>query len=162
MAPAVPAAAQTLLNHTSSVAVGSDQLDFEVVRVAALLESDPTAATRQAAHLLRLHPDHPAALLLLGSAHRRAGDAAAAVADFTPLAASRPGSAVLRLELGRALHAASAVAATVLAKKRPAGITLPISATPGVGWAPPVQENEWKIGREVPLSAIQCIELAPS
>lgn len=92
-----------------------EHLDCEVIRVASLLESDPAAATRQAAQLLRLHPDHPAALLLLGSAHRRTGDAAAAVADFTTLAASQPGSAVLRLELGRALHASGRDAESLVA-----------------------------------------------
>jgi tetratricopeptide (TPR) repeat protein len=86
--------------------VRTDHLDLEVIRLAALLEKDPAAATRQATQLLRMHPEHPAALLLLGSAHRRSGDAAAAVANLTTLATSQPGSAVLRLELGRALHAA--------------------------------------------------------
>jgi tetratricopeptide (TPR) repeat protein len=95
--------------------VRSDHVDFEVIRLASLLESDPAAATRQAAQLLSVHPDHPAALLLLGSAHRRLGDAAAAVADFTTLAASQPGSAVVRLELGRALHAAGRDAEALVA-----------------------------------------------
>jgi tetratricopeptide (TPR) repeat protein len=95
--------------------VRPEHLDCEVIRVASLLESDPAAAARQAAQLLRLHPDHPAALLLLGSAHRRTGDAAAAVADFTTLAASQPGSAVLRLELGRALRAAGRDAESLVA-----------------------------------------------
>jgi tetratricopeptide (TPR) repeat protein len=95
--------------------VRPEHLDCEVIRVASLLESDPAAATRQAAQLLRLHPDHPAALLLLGSAHRRTGDAAAAVAHFTTLAVSQPGSAVLRLELGRALRAAGRDAESLVA-----------------------------------------------
>jgi predicted Zn-dependent protease len=84
----------------------TSHLDFELIRVASLLESDPATAARQAAQILRAHPGHPPALLLLGSAHRRAGDPAAAVADFAALAASQPGSAVIHLELGRALHAA--------------------------------------------------------
>ncbi len=87
------------MNPTSDV-------DFELIRVASLLESDPAAAARQAAQILRAHPGLAPALLLLGSAHRHAGDAAAAVGDFMALATAQPDSAVIRLELGRALHAA--------------------------------------------------------
>lgn len=79
-------------------------VDFELVRVASLLESDPAAAVREAAQLLRRHPGLPAALLLLGTAHRRCGDTQAAVAEFTRLAAAQPHSAVIRLELGRAMR----------------------------------------------------------
>jgi tetratricopeptide (TPR) repeat protein len=86
------------LNQTSDV-------DLELVRAASLLESDPSAAARAAARVLHAHPGHPAALLLLGSAHRRAGDTAAAIAAVTGLAAAQPESAAIRLELGRALHA---------------------------------------------------------
>jgi tetratricopeptide (TPR) repeat protein len=87
------------LNRTSDV-------DFELIRVASLLEIDPAAAARQAAQIVDAHPGYLPALLALGSAHRRAGDPAAAVVDFAALAASQPGSGVIRLELGRALLAA--------------------------------------------------------
>lgn len=80
--------------------------DLAVVRAAASLEIDPTAAARAAVQILRAHPGYPPALLLLGSAHRRAGDAGTAAVDFAALAAAQPGSAVIRLELGRALRAA--------------------------------------------------------
>jgi tetratricopeptide (TPR) repeat protein len=90
---------ESALNRTSD-------LDLELIRVASLLENDPATAARQAAQILRSHPGHPPALLLLGSAHRREGDPEAAVADFAALAAAQPGSAVINLELGRALHAA--------------------------------------------------------
>jgi tetratricopeptide (TPR) repeat protein len=96
------------LNRTSDV-------DFELIRVASLLDNDPAAAARQAAQILGAHPGYPPALLLLGSAHRRAGDPAAAVVDFTALAASQPGSAVIRLELGRALRAAGRDAESLVA-----------------------------------------------
>jgi tetratricopeptide (TPR) repeat protein len=87
------------LNRTSDV-------EFELIRVASLLESDPRAAAREAAQILRAHPGHPAALLLLGTAHRTCGDMQAAVAEFMELAAAQPASAVISLELGRALRAA--------------------------------------------------------
>jgi predicted Zn-dependent protease len=80
-------------------------LDIALIRVAALLESDPAAAARAAQELVRKHPGHSAAVLLLGNAQRRSGDAAAAVAAFTELAAAQNGSAAVHLELARALLA---------------------------------------------------------
>jgi tetratricopeptide (TPR) repeat protein len=80
-------------------------VDFKLIRVASLLESDPAAAAREAAQILQDHPGHPAATLLLGTARRASGDPQAAVAAFTELAAAQPASAVVQLELGRALLA---------------------------------------------------------
>jgi len=82
----------------------ASELDFRLIRVAAVLESDPAAAVAEAACILRAHPGDPAALLLLGTAHRACGNAPAAIAEFTALAAAQPDSAVIRLELGRALR----------------------------------------------------------
>jgi predicted Zn-dependent protease len=84
---------------------GSSDVDFGLIRVAALLESDAAAAAREAAQLLRAHPGHPAVTLLLGTAYRSCGDPQAAVATFTELEAAQPQSAVIRLELARALRA---------------------------------------------------------
>ena len=84
----------------------SEHLDFELIRAAALLESDPAAAARQATQILRVHPGHPVALLLLGTAHRACGEAQIAAGELTELAAAQPASAAIRLEFGRALHAA--------------------------------------------------------
>ena len=56
----------------------SGALDIALIRVAALLESDPAAAARAAHELVRQHPGHSAATLLLASALRRSGDAQAA------------------------------------------------------------------------------------
>lgn len=80
----------------------SGALDIALIRVAALLESDPAAATRAAQELVREHPGHSPAVLLLGTAQRRSGDAQAAAAVLTELAAAQPGSAALHLELARA------------------------------------------------------------
>jgi tetratricopeptide (TPR) repeat protein len=99
---------ESALNRTSDV-------QFELMRVAALMENDPTTAAHQAAQIVRAYPGYLPALLLLGGAHRRAGDPAAAIADFAALAASQPGSAVIRLELGRALHAGARDAEALVA-----------------------------------------------
>ncbi len=88
------------------------------MRIASLLESDPPAAVAQAVRILRAHPGHPAALLLLGTAHRTCGNPQAAVAEFTTLAASQPDSPVIRLELGRALRAAGRDAEALAALER--------------------------------------------
>ena len=93
----------------------ASNLDFQLVRIAALLESEPLAAAMQAARLLRGHPGNPAALLLLGTAHRACGNAQAAVAEFNALAAAQPDSAVIRLELGRAQRAAGRDAQALIA-----------------------------------------------
>ena len=81
------------------------EIDFAVIRVASLLESDPAAAAREAARIVRAHPGHAGAALLLGTALRACGDAEAAVAEFTALAGAQPESPVIQLELGRALRA---------------------------------------------------------
>ncbi|HEY2275092.1 MAG TPA: sulfotransferase [Steroidobacteraceae bacterium] len=81
-------------------------MDFQLMRIASLLESDPPAAVAEAARILRAHPGHRAALLLLGTAHRACGNPQAAAAEFAALAAAQPDSPVIRLELGRALRGA--------------------------------------------------------
>jgi tetratricopeptide (TPR) repeat protein len=80
-------------------------LDLALIRVAALLERDPAGAARAAQELVRTHPGHAAAVLLLGSAQRRSGDAQAAAAAFAELAAQQPASAAVQFELARALLA---------------------------------------------------------
>lgn len=79
----------------------ASDVDFRLIRVASLLESDPATAALEAAQILRAHPGHAAALLLLGNAHRACGDSRAAVAELAALVAAHPDSAVIRLELGR-------------------------------------------------------------
>ena len=80
-------------------------VESKLMRVAALLDSDPPAAAREAAEILKEHPGHPAATLLLGTARRSCGDPQAAVAAFAQLAAAQPDSALIQLELGRTLAA---------------------------------------------------------
>ena len=99
------------------------EIDFTVIRVASLLESDPAAAAREAARILRAQPGHAAAALLLGTAHRASGDTEAAVAEFTALAEAQPESPVIRLELGRALRARGLAAGARRALERAVELT---------------------------------------
>ena len=84
---------------------GALEIDFKLMRAAALLDSDPAAAARAATEILDEHPGHPAATLLLGTARRSSGDPQAAE-TFAELEAAQPGSALIQLELGRTLAAA--------------------------------------------------------
>ncbi len=80
-------------------------VDSKLMRAAALLDTNPSAAAREAARILEEHPGHRATTLLLGTALRSCGDAAQAASTFAALAAEQPNSASLRFELGRALAA---------------------------------------------------------
>jgi predicted Zn-dependent protease len=64
-----------------------------------LLERDAELAAEQAREILKVTPGHPAALLVLGAAHRRAGRAQDALAVLEPLAVEQPNSAAVCLEL---------------------------------------------------------------
>ena len=55
-----------------------------------LMTSEPRLAAEQATEILKVAPGHPLATLLLGVAHRRAGDAAASQSVLEPLAQSQP------------------------------------------------------------------------
>ena len=96
---------------------GAVDIDCKLMRAAALLDSDPTAAVRAAAEILEEHPGHPAATLLLGTAGRNTGDPRAAAA-FAELEAAQPRSAVIQLEIGRTLAAEGRVAQAFVALTR--------------------------------------------
>jgi predicted Zn-dependent protease len=81
---------------------GTMAVDARLMRAAALLETNPAAAALEAAEILKEHPGHPAAMLLLGTARRGTGSPEAA-ASFSELAAAQPQSAPVQLELGRTL-----------------------------------------------------------
>jgi predicted Zn-dependent protease len=84
---------------------GGAAIDAKLMRVAALLDTDPTTAAREAAQILKDHPGHTAATLLLGTALSSCGDSAQATSAFAGLAAAQPDSALIQLELGRILAA---------------------------------------------------------
>jgi tetratricopeptide (TPR) repeat protein len=70
-----------------------------------LLATDPAQARRHAQAILEQAPGDPRAALIVASAQRRLGDAAAAHALLAPLAARFPRAALTHYELGLALAA---------------------------------------------------------
>ena len=80
-------------------------VDLRLMRAAALLDRDPSAAAREAAALLGEHPDNLQAALLLGAARRSCGDGQAAAEVFEKLARAHPRSALIQLEYAYSLAA---------------------------------------------------------
>jgi Flp pilus assembly protein TadD len=64
-----------------------------------LLESNPALAAEQAEEILKVHPGHPAAALLLGIAKGRGGESLAAVRVLEQLVAAHPKFALAHYEL---------------------------------------------------------------
>jgi predicted Zn-dependent protease len=96
-------------------------VDARLMRAATLLDTDPAAAALEATEILKEHPGHLAAMLLLGTAQRDAGSAEATV-SFSELAAAYPDSAPVQLELGRTLHAQGRYADALQALNRSVGL----------------------------------------
>jgi predicted Zn-dependent protease len=74
-------------------------LDVALGHAARLLEKDPRLAVEQADEILRSVPGHPYARLILGAAHRIAGQTQSALHVLEPLAREQPRSAPAHLEL---------------------------------------------------------------
>ena len=70
-----------------------------------LLRTDPALATEQAGEILKVHPAHPIARLLLSRARRAAGDPVAALEALEPLVATQPNWANAHYERGITLAA---------------------------------------------------------
>jgi hypothetical protein len=68
-----------------------------------LLEVDPALAAEQALEILKVLPDHPAAVVLLAAARRRAGDPMAAITVLEPLLRKHAGAVAAWFEYGLAL-----------------------------------------------------------
>ena len=100
----------------SSEPVGT--LETALAHTQRLLTSEPRLAAEQAAEILKVAPGHPLATLLLGVAHRRAGDAAASQAVLEPLAQSQPNWAAAHFEFGQTLGARRNGEAAVAALRR--------------------------------------------
>jgi len=83
-----------------------------------LLETNPAAATEQAAEILKAAPNHPMALLVLGAARRKCGDVASALEILVPLSKAQPNWAVAHYELGRALGSAGQGEAAIAELRR--------------------------------------------
>jgi predicted Zn-dependent protease len=93
-------------------------LDVALAHARRLLERDARLAGQQAREILKAVPAHPYALLILGAAHRIAGQTQAALAVLEPLAAEQPRAAPVHLELGAALGEAGRAADAIAALRR--------------------------------------------
>jgi len=82
------------------------EVDFELIRASALLDSDPAAAARAAGEILKNSPGHSTASVLLATAARSLGDPAAALSLLERIAVEQPTSAVIQLELAHTYEAA--------------------------------------------------------
>ena len=100
----------------------ADALNIAAQRAASLLATDPAAAEREARRILAVAPRDPRALLALGSARRRLGDAKGAKAVLEPLAKSYPRAANTQYELGATLAALSQPAAAKVALRSAVGL----------------------------------------
>ena len=78
-------------------------LDVALNHASRLLGSDPEQAAQQATEILRVVGDHPAALLVLATAHRLCGRNSQALEILQLLALSQPRAALVHYELGLAL-----------------------------------------------------------
>src|ERR1700726_3710002 len=102
MSDAHTLAAQLQLDHH---AMCEPPCQDDIVEARRLLASDPSRAEELACRILRRTPGDVEALLVLGAALRRQGNADAARAILEPLVELRAGSPELRLELGEVLGA---------------------------------------------------------
>jgi tetratricopeptide (TPR) repeat protein len=93
-------------------------VDVALAHARRLLATQPALAAQQADEILRVVPDHPLALLLLGTARCACGDPAAGLAPLERLCALEPDSAAAHCELGRALGEAGRGDAAVAALRR--------------------------------------------
>ncbi|AIF47071.1 tetratricopeptide repeat-containing sulfotransferase family protein [Dyella japonica] len=73
---------------------------------ARLLQNQPALAAEQAAEILKVVPEHPAALHLLAAARSAQGDTQAAIDILTPLAQAQPTWSFAHADLGVALASA--------------------------------------------------------
>ena len=93
-------------------------LEVALAHAEALLDSDPALAAEQASEILKVVPGHPVATIILGAAHRAAGDAAAALAVLEPLSRTQPNWAAAHYELGLALGLAERSAPAIASLRR--------------------------------------------
>ncbi len=102
--------------QSGSQPVGS--LDQALGHAFHLLDGRPDLALEQAAEILKAAPDHPLALLVVGTAHRLQGNVTAALAALEPLARSQPGAGAVHYEYGLALGAAGRGEGAVMALRQ--------------------------------------------
>jgi tetratricopeptide (TPR) repeat protein len=93
-------------------------LEVALAHARRLLASDPRKAAEQAAEILKVVPDHPVALLILGSVRRCLGDTVSAVAILEELIRNQPNYAAGHYELGIAQSSAGQHGAALIALRR--------------------------------------------
>lgn len=93
-------------------------LDVALGHAARLLERDPRLAAEQADEILKAVPGHPHARLILGAAHRRAGQWQSALEILAPLAREQQRSAPAHIELAIALSEAGRTPDAIAALRR--------------------------------------------
>jgi predicted Zn-dependent protease len=93
-------------------------VDVALGHAARLLERDPRLAVEQADEILKAVPGHPYARLILGTAHRHAGQAGAALSVLEPLAREQPNSPAVHIELAIALSEAGRTTEAISAVRR--------------------------------------------
>jgi predicted Zn-dependent protease len=101
-----------------SVSEHLGSVDGALAHARRLLEKNAELAAEQAREILNVSPGHPAARLILGAAHRRAGRAQAALDVLEPLAQENPQSTATCLELGIACAEAGRPRDAVTALRR--------------------------------------------
>jgi predicted Zn-dependent protease len=93
-------------------------LEVALSHAARLLPARPALAAEQAAEILKVAPDHPAATLLLAMAHRACGDATGALESLQQLCRKQPGWAAAQYELGMTLGSVGEGEAAIAALRR--------------------------------------------
>ena len=110
-----------------TAAVGS--VDAALANAFRILNRHPEAALDQSLEILKVVPNHPIGMLLVGGARRLLGDTAAALAILETLARSQPRAAAVHYELGLALAAAGRGEDAIASLRRAAQLN---PALPGV------------------------------
>ena len=99
-----------------------DSADLELMRAAALLETDPAAAGARADRILTDFPDHIEAALLLARSRRRLKDPEGALAVLEALPGAALESAFLQLELAGSYRACGKETDALIALRRAAAL----------------------------------------
>ena len=114
----------------NSVSEPVGTVDVALGHAARLLERDPRLAVEQADEILKAVPGHPYARLILGTAHRHAGQTRAALGVLEPLAREQPKSPAVHIELAIALSEAGRTTEAISAVRR----ALQLKPTSVDGW----------------------------
>jgi predicted Zn-dependent protease len=107
---------RTIQLSSSAEPVGT--LEVALAHASRLLESNPALAAEQATEILRVAPNQPVAMLLLGAASRATGDIATSLATLEKLVSLQSNSAAAHYELGLSLGDAERPEAALVPLRR--------------------------------------------